>query len=108
MCYFQTVKFELYPELTRLHLGYQQASETEQEHYERAKLERKECNATNRERNASGQIPACELAQHKAAERKSDYQTTRYIVHKNPAPSDRQGTSTGNTGQRTRSVQRIL
>ena len=74
MCYFQTRKFELYPELTRIHLGYQQASETDQQWHRRAKLEQKIRSTTNQERNALGQIPACELAELKAAERKAGYQ----------------------------------
>ena len=74
MCYFKETKFELYPELTRLHLGYQQAGETDEQHHERAKAERRETNATNRERNKHGQVPECELAISKAAERKAGYQ----------------------------------
>lgn len=73
MCIFRTKKFELYPEYTRLHLGYQQASETCRQWQNRAKLEKKTRDAANQERNAHGQIPACEIAERKAAERKSEY-----------------------------------
>jgi hypothetical protein len=74
MCIFQSKKFELYPELTRIHEDYYLENETEQEHHTRILAQRRNQNATNRERNAHGQVPASELAERKAAERKSDYQ----------------------------------
>ncbi len=73
MCIFQTKKFHLYPEQTSLHLGYQMLGETSRQWCERGNLEQKYRDEENRERNALGQVPACELAQLKAAERKSDY-----------------------------------
>jgi len=95
MCIFQSKKFELYPELTRIHEDYYLENETEQEHYTRILAQRRAQNADNRERNKSGQVPASELAERKAAERQSNYQTapaqTKYIVYTNPEPTDEIG-----------------
>jgi hypothetical protein len=74
MCIFQTGKFELYPEQTQLHLGYAQESETARQWQARARLEKAVREEENFYRNANGQIPACELAERKAAERRHEYQ----------------------------------
>jgi hypothetical protein len=73
MCYFKSVKFKLYPEQTRIHLGYQLASEADQQWRERARLTQRMQNDENREHNKRGLIQTCQLAQRKAAERKSEY-----------------------------------
>lgn len=74
MCYFQKTKFELYPECTRLHLGYILKGEADQQWHQRARLTQRMQNEENKEHNRRGLIQTCKLAQRKAAERKSDYQ----------------------------------
>ncbi len=73
MCIFRSKRFELYPERTRLREDYYQDGETKQQHNTRILAKRRAQNAANREANRSGQIPAYELAQLKAAERPKEY-----------------------------------
>ena len=89
MCIFKSKKFELY---TSVHLGYQRQDETGRSWRNRARLEQIIRREENLYRNALGQVPVCELAERKAAERKSDYQPAgRYQVAINPSPSPEPG-----------------
>lgn len=74
MCIFQSVKFEIYPEQTQIHLGYQRLDETSRAWRNRARLEKIIRENENIYRNAYGIIPDCQLAERKAAERQSNYQ----------------------------------
>lgn len=74
MCYFQSVKFELYPEDTRTHLGYQELGETNQHWRKRAKQEKEMRDEVNQMRNKLKLIDISPAAERKAAERQQEYQ----------------------------------
>jgi hypothetical protein len=74
MCIFKSIKFQIYPEQTQLHLDYQQPDETARAWRNRARLEQIIRKEENMYRNALGLVPACNAAERKASERQSNYQ----------------------------------
>ncbi len=96
MCYFQYTKFDLYPENTSIHLGYQyqELGETDQQWRERAKEEKAMRDDLNRIRNIWKVVEKTPASERKAAERQSEYKPepqTKYIIYTNPEPSNEIG-----------------
>ncbi len=64
---------EIYPEETRLHLGYKGDEETQRQWYQHARLEQTRRSGGNAANNFWRLVASSQLSELKAAEQKSDY-----------------------------------